>query len=337
MVTTNVRTASSGRLHTQLCKTLGIEYPIMQAGMGMIARGDLAGAVSEAGGLGVIGAAHLTPDQLRDEIRIVKKRTQKPFGVDILFGMPKNTDDESVSYSQEVGDLAQVVLDERVPVLVSGLGSPKLVIQEAHELGMTVMSIVGNTRQAVNLVNDGVDVVIGQGHEGGGHTGSVGTIVLIPSLVDAVDVPVVAAGGLADGRGLAAALALGATGVWMGTRFIAADEACAHDNYKNKVIDVNESGTIVTRAHSGKPCRMIKNNFTDFWEDHKEEIEPFPLQVLHVGREASLRGRLHGDVDEGVVPAGQSAGLIKATKPAGEIVREIAGEAETTLERLAAL
>ncbi len=244
-------------LHTPLCDLLGIRYPVMQAGMGMIARGRLAAAVSEAGGLGVIGSGHLTVDELREEIVIAQQLTDKPFGVDILFAKVDTGGSEVQSYTKEVEDQVQAVLDARVPVLISGLGNPILAIEAAHELGIVVMSVVGTARHAVRLVESGVDAVIGQGHEAGGHTGPVGTIVLIPQLVDSVDVPVVAAGGLADGRGLAASLALGATGVWMGTRFIATEEAHAHVNYKDKIASISEEGTVITRAHSGKPCRLI--------------------------------------------------------------------------------
>jgi enoyl-[acyl-carrier protein] reductase II len=322
-------------LHTPLCDLLGIEHPVLQAGMGMIARGRLAAAVSEAGGLGVIGSGHLTVDELRDEIRIAKRLTDKPFGVDILFATVDARGDEVASYTREVEEQVQTVLDERVPVLVSGLGNPILAIDSAHELGIVVMSVVGNTRQAVRLVDAGVDAVIGQGHEAGGHTGPVGTIVLIPQLVDSVDVPVVAAGGLVDGRGLAASLALGATGVWMGTRFIATEEAHAHDNYKHKIASISETGTVVTRAHSGKPCRLIKNRFTEEWESRTNEIEPFPLQLLHVGKPASEIARLQGDVEHGSAPAGQGSGLIHDVPTAREVVEDIVAGARATLGRLA--
>jgi len=321
-------------LHTALCDLLGIRYPVMQAGMGMIARGRLAAAVSEAGGLGVIGSGHLTVDELREEIVIAQKLTDKPFGVDILFAKVDAGGSEVQSYTKEVEDQVQAVLDARVPVLISGLGNPILAIEAAHELGIVVMSVVGTARHAVRLVESGVDAVIGQGHEAGGHTGPVGTIVLIPQLVDSVDVPVVAAGGLADGRGLAASLALGATGVWMGTRFIATEEAHAHVNYKEKIVSISEEGTVVTRAHSGKPCRLITNDFTREWESRTDEIEPFPLQLLHVGKPASELARLQGDVESGSSPAGQGSGLIHQVRPAREVVEEIVDGARATLARL---
>jgi enoyl-[acyl-carrier protein] reductase II len=306
------------RLRTPICARLGITYPVFQAGMGWVARGALAAAVSEAGGLGVIGAgSNLTADELRDEIHLVKSRTDKPFAVDILFATLRASGSEVVQYTDAVRAMVDVVLEERVPVLISGLGSPKGVV--------------------VKAVSDGVDAVIASGCDGGGHVGQIGTAVLIPAVVDAVDVPVLAGGGLADGRGLAAALAFGAQGVWMGTRFIATEEALAHENYKAKIVAINEAGTVVTRAHSGKPCRLIRNDFTNSWEDRVHEIEPYPLQALHVGHPASELGRRQGDTDNGVMPTGQSAGLIRQIKSAREVVNDVVAEATQALERLTML
>jgi enoyl-[acyl-carrier protein] reductase II len=322
-------------LRTPLCELLGIEHPILQAGMGLIARGELAAAVSEAGGLGVIGAGHLSLDELRQEIRLVKSRTDRPFGVDILFAqLPQAADATSVRYTEEIVGQVNLVLEERVPVLIAGLGNPLGVIADAHALGMTVMSVVGNVRQARRVVASGVDAVIAQGHEAGGHTGRIGSVVLLPAVVDVIDVPVVAAGGFHDGRGLVAALALGASGVWMGTRFIASTEATAHANYKAKVVAVDEEGTVVTPAHSGKPCRLLANEFTRYWDAHRDEVRPYPIQFLEVGRPASIQARLEGDVERGSAPAGQVAGLIHDVKPAAEIVHTIVSEARQTLTRL---
>jgi enoyl-[acyl-carrier protein] reductase II len=327
--------ATTDVLRTRLCELLGIRYPIMQAGMGLIARGELAAAVSEAGGLGVIGAGHLSHDELRREIRLVKARTDRPFGVDILFAQVAGaTDATTVRYTGEIQGQVEIVLEERVPVLVAGLGNPLGVIDEAHALGMTVMSVVGNVKQARRVVASGVDAVIAQGHEAGGHTGRIGSVVLVPAVVDAVDVPVVAAGGFGDGRGLVAALALGAAGVWMGTRFIASTEATAHAAYKQKVAAVDEEGTVVSPAHSGKPCRLLRNAFTEEWESRREEVRPYPIQFLEVGRPASVRARLEGDVEHGSAPAGQVAGLIRQIKGAGEIIDDVVAEAREVLGRL---
>ena len=230
--------------------------------------------------------------------------------------------------------MVEAVLEERVPVLVSGLGSPAAVVPAAHERGIFVMSVVGAVRHAEKAVADGVDAVIASGMDGGGHVGRIGTAALVPAVVDAVDVPVLAGGGLADGRGLAAALAFGAQGVWMGTRFIATAESRSHDNYKHRIADTDVAGTVVTRAHSGKPCRLIDNGFTRSWAGREAEIKPFPLQAMEVGHPASERGRIEGDVEAGVLPAGQSCGMIGDVLPAGEVVRRVVEEAALAMERM---
>ena len=324
-------------LRTPICDLLNIEYPVFQAGMGWVARADLAAAVSAAGGLGCIGAGSTTDaDELRAEIRSVRAQTDKPFAVDILFATVASKVDEAVRYTDKVMAMVDVVFEERVPVLISGLGSPRDAVPKAKELGITVMSVVGAVRHAEKAVADGVDAVIASGSDGGGHVGSIGTAALIPAVVDAVDVPVLAGGGLADGRGLLAALSFGAQGVWMGTRFIATHEARAHENYKQKITETDTAGTIVTRAHSGKTCRLIRNGFTDSWEGREAEIEPYPLQGMHVGHPASQRGRIEGDVENGVLPAGQSSGLIDAVPVAGDVVRTIVEEANMVLSKLTA-
>ncbi|MBI2217151.1 MAG: nitronate monooxygenase [Candidatus Rokubacteria bacterium] len=331
MATTETRSA----LHTPLCDRLGIRYPICQAGMGYVARSGLAAAVSAAGGLGVIAAAHCTPSELRNEIRRVRDLTDRPFGVDILFATVRAAGDEVNRFTDAVKRWVDVTLDARVPVLVAGLGSPGPVTAQAHRLGMTVMALCGNVKQARDHAANGVDVVIAQGHEAGGHTGRVGGLVLVPAVADAVAPrPVVAAGGIADGRGLVAALALGAHGIWIGTRFIATPEAHAHDNYKRKVIAIDEEGTVVTRGASGKPCRLIRNDFTRDWERRTAEILPFPIQAERVGHPAALLARERGDVDNGNAPCGQSAGLIREIRPARDVVTSIVEDAERVLARL---
>jgi len=317
-----------------LCRMLGIEYPILQAGMFHVAYGKLAAAVSNAGGLGVIGSAYMSGAELREQIRIVKGESDKPFGVDILFAQVAGGDGKTAGYTKSVEEAIEATFDEGAPVLVSGLGSPAAVVPDAHAAGMTVMSLVGTSRQARRVVADGVDVVIASGHAGGGHVGRVATVALVPRVVDCVDVPVVAAGGLVDGRGLVAALAFGAAGVWMGTRFIASDEARGHANYKNKIVEIDEDGTVISRGHSGKPNRMIANRFTRSWEGREADIKPFPLQMIDVGNPASHAGRIEGDVDDGVLPAGHGAGLLEAVLPAGQIVADIVAEADAVLRRL---
>ena len=310
------------KLSTPICDRLGIEFPVFQAGMGFVARAELAAAVSEAGGLGVIGAgSNLTPEELRAEIRGVRERTDKPFGVDILFATIRAEGETVARYTDAVHGMVEVVLEERVPVLVSGLGSPEAVVPRAHERGIYVMSVVGAVRHAVKAVEAGVDAVIASGCDGGGHVGLIGTAVLIPAVVDAVDVPVLAGGGLSDGRGLAAALSFGAQGAWLGTRFIATKESYAHDNYKTRIADTDAGGTVVTRAHSGKPCR-------------EAEIQPFPLQAKEVGEPASVLGRHEGDTDNGVLPAGQGCGLIHAVPHAADVVADIVREASDIMRRM---
>jgi len=323
------------RIRTPICERLGIEHPVFQAGMGWVARADLAAAVSEAGGLGVVGAGStMDGEQLRAEIRRVRELTDKPFGVDILFATVRAEGEQVARYTDTVQGMVEAVLKERVPVLVSGLGSPAAVVPAAHERGIFVMSVVGAVRYAEKAVADGGDEVITSGMDGGGHVGRIGTAALVPAVVDAVDVPVLAGGGLADGRGLAAALAFGAQGVWMGTRFIATAESRSHDNYKQRIADTDVAGTIVTRAHSGKPCRLIDNGFTRSWAGREAEIKPFPLQAMEVGHPASERGRIEGDVEAGVLPAGQSCGMIGDVMPAGEVVRRVVEEAALAMERM---
>lgn len=329
-------------LRTPLCDLLGIEVPIAQAGMGYVARGELCAAVSEAGALGVIGAASLSPKRLREEIRKVRERTDRPFGVDILFatiGRP-DTGEAATRFTRDVEAHIEIVFEERVPVLISGLGNPGPVIPRAHEQGMMVMALVGNTRNAVRVAESGVDVVIAQGYDGGGHTGRVGTLALVPAVIDAVEVPVMAAGGIADGRGLAAALAMGAVGVWMGTRFVASEEADGHANYKQRIVEIDDEGTIRTRCFSGKPCRVIRNETTEAWEapELQAKIQRFPQQMGVVGEwlgeDPYLAGRRQGKTDVGALAAGQSSVLVREVRPAGEIVRSIVRETEAILARL---
>ena len=323
------------RIRTPICERLGIEHPVFQAGMGWVARADLAAAVSEAGGLGVVGAGStMDGEQLRAEIRRVRELTDRPFGVDILFATVRAEGERVARYTDTVQGMVEAVLEERVPVLVSGLGSPAAVVPAAHERGIYVMSVVGAVRHAEKAVADGVDAVIASGMDGGGHVGRIGTAALVPAVVDAVQVPVLAGGGLADGRGLAAALAFGAQGVWMGTRFIATAESRSHDNYKHRIAETDVAGTVVTRAHSGKPCRLIDNQFTRGWAGREAEIKPFPLQAMEIGHPASERGRIEGDVEAGVLPAGQSCGMIGDVVPAGEVVRRVVEEAALAMTRM---
>lgn len=330
-------------LRTELCERLGIEVPIIQAGMGFIARGELAAAVSEAGGLGMIGSASLSPDELRAEIRKVRERTDRPFGVDILFATRRAPAADVVTgqLTDDVQAHVDVVFEERVPVLASGLGDPGPVVPRAHELGMTVIALVGNTKNARRVAASGVDVVVAQGYDGGGHTGRVGTLSLVPAVLDAVDLPVMAAGGIGDGRGIAAVLAMGGVGVWMGTRFVASDEAFGHEKYKGRITEIDDEGTTRTRCFSGKPCRMIRNQTTAAWEDPDLEatIQPFPRQFRVIrdwlGEDPYTTGRFEGKVETGALAAGQSSAVIHDVRPAGDILRTLVDETEAALSRLA--
>ncbi|HBC54752.1 MAG TPA: hypothetical protein DDW95_05595 [Alphaproteobacteria bacterium] len=325
-------------LKTPLCEMLGIDYPIIQAGMGFVARGPLAGAVSAAGGLGCIGAASMTGEELREEIRIVREITDKPFAVDILFATTGGK--QTPVFTSDVQDHIDVIFDEKVPVLASGLGNPGPIIDECHAAGMKVLSLTGNTKNAKRLADSGVDAVIAQGYDGGGHTGRVGAMTLLPAVIDAVDVPVLAAGGIGDGRGIAAAITLGAIGVWLGTRFIATPEAWGHDNYKRRITEIDDEGTTRTRCFSGKPCRMIQNDTTKAWESPELEasIRPFPRQMANVtewlGKDPYMAGRRDGETDIGALAAGQSSALIHEVKPVAQLIEDLMTEASATLDRI---
>jgi enoyl-[acyl-carrier protein] reductase II len=318
---------------TPICRRLGIQYPIFQAGMGYVAHAELAAAVSNAGGLGCIGSGSMGSRELREQIRRCRSLTDRPFGVDILFAEVKADRNEAAvtRYTNNVQRCVDVSFEEQVPVIVSGLGNPAGIIDHAHRQGVVVMSLCGNVRQARKLAAAGIDVIIAQGHEAGGHTGRIGAMTLVPMVADAVEVPVLAAGGIADGRGLLAAMMLGAQGIWMGTRFIASVEAYAHFNYKNRIIEIDEEGTTVTRCHSGKPCRLIRNQFTESWVGREDEILPFPLQSAKVGFKAAEIARYEGKIDDGGLACGQTAGLIDSIKSCAEIVREVMAEADRVL------
>jgi len=319
---------------TPITRRLNIKYPILQAGMGFVAHAELASAVSNAGGLGCIGSGSMSAHELSEQIHRCRDLTDRPFAVDILFAEVKADKHNAtvVRYASNVQKLIDITFEERIPVIVSGLGNPAGIVPQARKQGVVVMSLCGNVKQARRLEASGVDVIIAQGHEAGGHTGRIGTMTLVPQIVGAVRVPVLAAGGLADGRGLLAALALGAEGVWMGSRFVASIEAYAHSNYKNKIVEIDEEGTTITRCHSGKPCRLIRNKFTESWVGREAEIKPFPIQSVEYGFPLAEKARYEGKVEEGGMACGQSAGLINSIKPAGQIVREVMSEAQAALE-----
>ena len=317
-------------LRTPLCDLLDVKYPIMLAGMGGVSYAELAAAVSNAGGYGVLGMAGRGPDFIREQMRQVRKLTDKPFGVDLLAASP-----ESLIASVDV------IIEEGASAFVAGLGVPMPILEKLKKGGLKVMVVCGAVKHAVKAEQAGCDAVICQGGEGGGHTGLVGTMPLVAQAVETVKVPVVAAGGLYDGRGLAASLCLGAVGVWMGTRFIASQEAHAGELYREVILEASDEDTIRTRCYSGKPMRVKKNPYVEDWERRPQEIQPFPQQAMlssRAGVMGGIGGQIEGlDPDKSAFAMGQSAGGIRDVPPAGEIVRRIMAEADAALDRVAAL
>ncbi|WP_374535193.1 NAD(P)H-dependent flavin oxidoreductase [Phenylobacterium sp.] len=317
-------------LHTPLCDLLGVKHPIMLAGMGGVSYAELAAAVSNAGGYGVLGMAGRTPEFIRDEMRKVKSLTDKPFGVDLLAASP-----ESLTASVEI------IIEEGASSFVAGLGVPMPIMEKLKKAGLKVMVVCGAVKHAVKAEQAGCDAVICQGGEGGGHTGLVGTMPLVAQAVEAVKIPVVAAGGLYDGRGLAAALALGATGVWMGTRFIASTEAHAGELYRQAILEAADEDTIRTRSYSGKPMRVKKNPYVEEWETRPQDIQPFPMQAMlssRAGVMGGIGGQIEGlDPDRSCFAMGQSAGGVHEVLPAAEIVAQLLKEAEAAIDRVAKL
>lgn len=315
-------------IKTDICDLFGIDHPILLAGMGGVSMAPLVAAVSNAGGLGVMGAATLGAEDLRIEIRKTRDLTDKPFAVDLLAPDP-----------EAIRPQIQVIFDERVPIFVAGLAVPGPFIAEMHERGMKVVVMCGKVSHAVNAQAAGADVVAAQGTEAGGHTGEIGGMALLPQTVDAVDIPVLAAGGICDGRGLVAALALGAQGAIVGTRFIASNESTASPSYRRAIVDGREDATIRTRCYTGKPARTVRNPYNLSWESRKGELKPFPLQMIDSMREGVMDYMGHGgdsDPDATFMPAGQGMGMIDSIKPAAEIMREILDEADRTLISLGA-
>src|SRR6266581_5130456 len=280
---------STAPLRTRLTDALEIEHPVMLAGMGGVSYHRLVAAVSEAGGFGCLGASAMSQDEMVEEIRAVKAATSKPFGVDLLTALP-----------EQMMSNIELVIREGAQVFVAGLGVPRDVIKLCHDNNVLVVNMCGKVRHAVSAVEAGCDIVVAQGTEAGGHTGTVATMPLVPQMVDAVGdrVPVVAAGGLFDGRGLAASLALGADGVWIGTRFIATPEARSTPGYKDALLRTAEDGTVVSRAFTGKTLRAIRNSYTQYFEEHPDELAPFPQQIgrsftdgaMHLGGDETTPG-----------------------------------------------
>jgi len=312
----------SAALRTPICDLLHIEHPIFLAGMGEVAFAELVAAVSEAGGFGTLGMAGSDPARIRDEMRAVRRLTAKPFGVDMLAALP-----------DAVNAAIDVIIDEGAACFVAGLGVPAPVIERCHRAGVKVMVVCGKVSHALAAANAGCDAVIAQGTEAGGHTGQIAGLALIPQTVDAVRIPVLAAGSIVDGRGLAAALALGAQGVWMGTRFIATVEARAGRGYKERIVAAGSADTKVTRCYSGKPMRVIANAYVEGWERRSGEIQKFPAQMIHSARAGVLNFADDTTIDpeRTCMPAGQGIGAIEDIVPARVIVERVLSEARAVL------
>lgn len=347
-------------LVTRACRLLEIALPVVGAPMGGVAGPELAAAVSSAGGLGLLGHANTDLDEMRAQIREVRRRTDRPFGVGLLFpgdAAPAPAAPERAAPAEPLPAFLDrfrsgsafapveparrfsaadaerrldLVIEEGVPVLACGLGTPAAVVARAKAHGITVMSLVGSARAAAEVEQRGVELVVAQGHEAGGHTGRTTTFVLVPQVVDAVRVPVLAAGGVMDGRGLAAALMLGASGVLLGTRLLATPEARTADAHKQAVVGMRADETVVSRCYTGKPSRVVRNAFTDAWRGHEAEIRPMPQQWDLV-KQVVAPARAAGSLEVGNWPTGQGAVLVESITPAGELVRQLVDQAAVLL------
>ena len=305
-------------MKTKVTELLQIEYPIIQGGMAWVAEHHLAAAVSEAGGFGLIGAASAPPEIVREEIRKAKELTDKPFGVNIMLLNP-NAD-----------EVAKIVVEEGIQAVTTGAGNPEKYMPMWKEAGVKVIPVVASVAMAKRMERYGADAVVAEGMEAGGHIGNQTTMALIPQIVDAVNIPVSAAGGLGDGRGVAASFMLGAEGVQMGTRFVVADESIVHDNYKDRIVKAKDIDSVVTGQSTGHPVRCLRNQMTK--EYIKKEQEGVPFEELERMTLGSLRKAvMDGDILNGTVMAGQIAGLVSKRQSCKEILQEIMTEAEKLL------
>lgn len=308
-------------IRTALTDLIDIDYPIIQGGMAWVATWQLAAAVSEGGALGIIGAGNAPVDWVREQIRQTKAHTERPFGVNIPLFSP---------VADQVVDL---VIEEGVPVLTTGAGNPTPFVEALKAAGVIVIPVVASVALARRLERLGVDAVIAEGEESGGHIGTVTTMSLVPQVADAVSIPVIAAGGIGDGRGLVAALALGAAGVQMGTRFVCTEECIAHANYKDSIVRANERSTLVTGMTIGHPVRCLRNPMSREFES-MEKAGVDESQVIEFGTGRLQLAAMKGDVQNGSVMAGQISGLVHDVLPAAELIRRISGEAEAVIARL---
>lgn len=308
-------------IKTELCELLNIKYPIFQGGMAWIADASLAAAVSNAGGLGIIAAMNANADWLREEIHKVRTMTDKPFGVNIMLMSP---------FADEVSDL---VVEEKVPVVVTGAGNPGKYMKKWVEAGIKVIPVVASTAMARLVERSGATAVVAEGGESGGHIGELTTMTLVPQVCDAVKIPVLAAGGIADGRGIAAALMLGACGVQCGTRFLVAKECTVHQNYKNKILKAKDIDTIATGKRLGHPVRCLKNQFTRelFKQEYDSNISDEELEKMGAG--ALRKAAKEGDEKNGSFMAGQCAAMVHKEQTAQEMIEEMFAQAEEILNQ----
>ncbi len=308
-------------IETRVTKLLGIKYPIFQGGMAWVSSASLVAAVSNAGGLGVFGSGSLDPELVRKEIHKIKELTDKPYGVNIMLMMPT------------APGVVEVCLQEKVPVVTTGAGNPGPLVKRFKDAGIKVIPVVSSVALAKRLERSGVDALIAEGTESGGHVGEITTMVLIPQVVDAVSIPVVAAGGIADGRGVAAAFALGAEAVQMGTRFILARECHAHPNYKESVLKAKDRDTVTTGITLGHPVRVIRNKLTKEYLE-KEFKGASPEELEELGRGRLKMSVVDGNTEEGSVMAGQISGMLNREETAAEIIASIESDYYKVFERL---
>ncbi|MDE6672143.1 MAG: enoyl-[acyl-carrier-protein] reductase FabK [Ruminococcus sp.] len=307
-------------MKTRITELLGCEYPIIQGGMAWIAENKLASAVSNAGGVGLIAGGNAPIDYLREQIRLCKEKTDKPFGVNIML-MSDNAD-----------DLAQLVIDEGVKVVTTGAGNPGKYISAWKSAGVKVIPVVASVALAKRMEKAGVDAVVAEGTESGGHIGENTTMCLVPQVVDAVSIPVIAAGGIADGRGMAASFMLGAEGVQIGTRFLASEECQIHQTFKDLVIKAKDTDSVVTGRYTGHPCRNVRTKFAKQLANGEKDgtLTPDKFEKLTVG--ALRRAVVDGDLESGSFLCGAIAGMVNEVKPCEAIVKEIIEQAEKLLK-----
>ncbi|MCL0081471.1 enoyl-[acyl-carrier-protein] reductase FabK [Peptococcaceae bacterium] len=308
-------------LHTKLCDLLEIEYPILQGGMAWVSTAELVAAVSEAGGLGIIGSGHAPPEWVEEQIIKVKKATNKPFGVNVML------------MSEHAEQVIAVIIKERVPLVTTGAGNPGKYIPSLKEVGTKVIPVIPSVALAKRMERSGVDALIAEGGESGGHIGELATMPMVPQVVDAVNIPVIAAGGIFDGRGLVAALALGAAGVQMGTRFMCASECLIHDNIKRMLLKAKDRDAVVTARSTGHPVRLLKNKLTKRFAE-LEELSTAPEELKKIGLGKLRAAMVEGDTEYGSVMAGQVCGMVTNIQPAHEIIKDVISGAEAIMERM---